>query len=204
IVRLCLNSQKNTSQIFLTTKILLKKYAEPILTYFKIWLKAYLNQPWASKQIRTHVDAQMGTFVRREIGDQVRSQLIPEVWIKLMSEINTEIESLIKSKIDQDLISKMKGDLPNFQFGSTYQNGKLNEILVLAINYAYALYQIGSSSFKLSEEFTFILKKLELIISEKISEEEATGILNILNVPETPDGSDLIDAPLQVLKELLP
>ncbi|MFK7826309.1 MAG: hypothetical protein AB8G05_19335, partial [Oligoflexales bacterium] len=51
IVRLCLNSQKNTSQIFLTTKILLKKYAEPILTYFKIWLKAYLNQPWGQSGV---------------------------------------------------------------------------------------------------------------------------------------------------------
>ncbi|MFK7828117.1 MAG: hypothetical protein AB8G05_28465, partial [Oligoflexales bacterium] len=52
IVRLCLNSQKNTSQIFLTTKILLKKYAEPILTYFKIWLKAYLNQPCLTDAIK--------------------------------------------------------------------------------------------------------------------------------------------------------
>ncbi|MFK7825644.1 MAG: hypothetical protein AB8G05_15945, partial [Oligoflexales bacterium] len=58
IVRLCLNSQKNTSQIFLTTKILLKKYAEPILTYFKIWLKAYLNQPCLSSTIQKKQDIQ--------------------------------------------------------------------------------------------------------------------------------------------------
>ena len=153
-----------------------------------------------AEQVGDYVRTQVGYQLVHQVRNQVGFLVLDQVWNHVLVQFLTQFIAQVNSQVGP-LVNE---DLRYFQFASAFQAGNLNEILIPAIDYTLTVYQLGTLAMRHSEAFKTIHRGLSQFISQKISEEQATAILNGLNIPDAPEGNYLVETQLKMIKRHLP
>ncbi|MFK7826580.1 MAG: hypothetical protein AB8G05_20740 [Oligoflexales bacterium] len=161
-------------------------------------------------QIKARVGLQLWTQVGDQVWRQIRHQLGDHVWAQIENQVRNHIREEIKDQVwdhikyqVEDLVdAQLKEDLQQFKFEQAYQDGDLNDLLIPAIDYTFAVYQLGTIEIRHSQEFKNIQKRLAQFIGKNMSKEQIKNLLNSIQIPENLE-NHLIKTQLDFLRRPL-
>ena len=167
------------------------------------------SRVWA--ELKSSAWAQVGAETRFQFGKQVGVHIWYQIWYQIRDQFEVPVRTriwdqvgeLIWNQVGVHLKEKLDQELCKFEFLSANQEGKLNEVLQPAINYVFAIYQLGTLAMRQTMEYIEIKNDLANFISQNISLVEVNGILNGFkyNFPKSPAEHYLIETQLKLIKK---
>ena len=159
------------------------------------------DQVW--DQVGDQVWNQVGNQVRAQVRDQVRAQVGNQIKAQARGRFRAQIKALVKNQVKTQLRDLVDHNLQQFDFALAYDDGTLTSMLKPAIDYTFAVYQLGTLSLKHTTQFKNIHSGLSEFISHRISEEQALEVLNHIDIPIAPEGNFLIHTQLELIRKVI-
>ena len=163
-----------------------------LMSWMHIWWSqakdTVLNKVWEEidEEIGSDTAYQLKDELSLLIESRVRSETRDALWDQLWDQIGDELGKYIwdtASQIERLAEEQVKPDLSHFPFGLAYKHGNLKEVVELAIDYTFMIYQIQNIVLRNTMNFHKLHKNLSHRISSNLTNIEIIGALRGLNIP---------------------